>query len=41
MDEVIEHYDVLCPSIEDRVLSKMDTIEIVTIDQDWVVDGDV
>ena len=40
-DEVVVHLNVLCPSVEDRVSSKMDTTDIVAIEQDWIVDGDV
>ena len=35
------HLDVLHLSMEDEVLSKMDNVEIVTVDQDWVIDGDI
>ena len=41
-DEMVGHVDVLCLSMENRVSSKMDTIvEIVVVDKDSVVDGDV
>ena len=40
-NEVVVHLDVLCPSMEDKVSSKMYTTEIVVVDQGWVVDGDV
>ena len=40
-DEVVVHLDVLCPSMEYRIPSKMDVVEIVTIDEDWVIDGDI
>ena len=40
-DEVVVHLNVLCPSVEDMVLSKMDTTEIVAVEQDWIVDGDI
>ena len=38
-DEVAVHLNVLCPSMEDGVSSKMDTTEIVVVVQDWIVDG--
>ena len=40
-DEVVVHLNVLCPSMEDGVSSKMDTVEIVAVEQDWIADGDV
>ena len=40
-NEKVVHLDVLCPSMEDKVSSKMYTTEIVVVDQGWVVDGDV
>ena len=33
LDEVIVHFDVLGPSVEDGVLGELDTIEVVTIDR--------
>ena len=38
-DEVVMHLNVLFPSVKDKVSSKMDTTEIVVVEQDWIVDG--
>ena len=40
-DEVVVHLNVLCLSMKDEVSTKMDTVEIVVVEQDWIVDGDV
>ena len=40
LDEVVVYLNVLCPSMEDGVSSKMDTTEIVAVEQVWIVDGD-
>ena len=40
-NEMVVHLNVLCLCMEDQVPCKMYTIEIVKVDQDWVVDGDV
>ena len=39
--EVVVHLNVLYPSMEDGVSNKMNTFEIVTVEQDWTVDGEV
>ena len=39
--EVVMHLNLLTPSMEYRIPSKMDIVEIVAVDQDWIVDGDV
>ena len=41
LDEVVVHLNVLCSSMEDGDSSKMDTTEIVAVEQVWIVDGDV
>ena len=40
-DELVVHLNVLCLSMEDGVLSKMDIVEVVIVEQDWIVDGDI
>ena len=40
-DEVVVHLIMLCSSMKDGGLSKMDTAEIVAVEQVWIFDGDV
>ena len=39
--EVVVHLNVLCPSMEDGVSSKMDTVEIVAVGKDWIIEDDI
>ena len=40
-DEVVVHFYMLCLSMEDEGSSKMDIAEIVTVEKDWIDDGDI
>ena len=38
-DEVIMHFDVLGPKMEDWVLSNMNTTNVVAVEKNWIFDG--